>query len=131
MTRPSIEGVIVKIASKEMANGPVTAKMLAVICNITEHAARYNLRVMHESGLTYINSWHRYSDRGSAVPRYALKPGTDAPKPKPMSGSERMKRYRRENPEYSMRDNASRRAVRSKRKAGIKKPGLKPDFWRM
>lgn len=127
------EGAVARLAVREMANGPVTAKMLAALCGITEAGARNNLRALHEAKLIHIASWMNYSDRGAPVPRYAAGKGKDAPRPKAMTDAERMRKYRRENPEYEKRRSAVRTVKRDleKRKAGIKKPGIKPDFWRM
>ena len=121
-TRP----LILQALSKQ----PETVQALAGLIRVTPHAIRSNLRVLYASGEVRIGGWVRHSDRGPFTPLYKLGQGKDATKPKAITDAERMRRRRRENPDYRMNELVQKRKSRALKKAAAPKPKQpKPRYW--
>ncbi len=76
--------------------GPATRWDLAKACHTDQrHAAELIRAMRRHPGMLHIGGWVRpASGNGPYAPVYAIGPGKDKPKPRPLTGSEKSKRRR-------------------------------------
>ncbi|WP_213761794.1 hypothetical protein [Caballeronia sp. dw_19] len=82
---------------------PMDITELAVKIGVSERAARFRVNDLHAAGRIHITRWERFSPHGAPSRMWALGPGEDAPRPKPIPRTtlqrEWLKRMRREDPD--------------------------------
>lgn len=67
--------------------------------HICRSAAHVTLTRWHAQGLIHIAAWRRYASNGMPAPVYAWGAGRDAPRPKPISKYESLRRWRAAHPD--------------------------------
>jgi hypothetical protein len=81
---------------------PMDITEVAAKLGIWERPARFRLNALHAAGKIHIDRYERFSPHGPAARIWALGPGVDAPRPKPIPNNkrqcDRVKRMRREDP---------------------------------
>jgi hypothetical protein len=81
---------------------PMDITEVAVKLGIWERPARFRLKALHAAGKVHIDRYERFSPHGPAARMWALGPGVDAPRPKPIPQAQRQRellhRMRREDP---------------------------------
>lgn len=81
---------------------PMDITEVAVKLGIWERPARFRLNALHAAGKIHIARYERFSDHGPAARMWALGPGVDASRPKPIPHTQRQRarvaRMRREDP---------------------------------
>jgi hypothetical protein len=81
---------------------PMDITEVAAKLGIWERPARFRLNALHAAGKIHIDRYERFSPHGPAARIWALGPGVDAPRPKPIPNTkrqrDRVKRMRREDP---------------------------------
>lgn len=94
---------------------PMTCKELAAAVFLSQRAVENNMKRMHASGQVFVYGWQR---TGGTIARvYKLGKGTDAPRPRALTGYERVQRLRdKESPDQKdfrlARDRANRRKIK-------------------
>lgn len=67
--------------------------------SICRSAAHLTLTRWHAQSLIHIAEWRRYASNGLPAPVYAWGAGRDAPRPKPITKAESIRRWRRAHPD--------------------------------
>lgn len=87
---------------KLLAIRPMDITEVAAKLGVWERPARFRLNALHAAGKIHVARYERFSSHGPAARIFALGPGIDAPRPKPIDHSTRqrdlIKRMRKEDP---------------------------------
>ena len=130
-----LEGVTAKLIRQNLQKRPLDAHALAAACRVTIHCIRRNMTILHKAGEVFVSDWVRYADRGSFMPVYSLGKGKDKAAPRRLTESERMKKWRRENPDYVVDQLIRQRKARALKKASrtqAPRPKQeKPQHWKL
>lgn len=89
---------------------------------ICRSAAHITLTRWRAQGLIHIAAWRRYASNGLPAPVYAWGAGRDAPRPKPITKAESIRRWRRAHPDLVCAQHNRAKA----RKLAARPPRLEP-----
>lgn len=113
-TGPSNRGGVNEVLTLKLLElRPMDITELSVKLAISERAARFRVNDLHAAGRIHITRWERFSPHGAPSRMWALGPGEDAPRPKPVPRTtlqrEWLKRMRKEDPDKYERRLARKR----------------------
>lgn len=94
-----------RVLSFLITNGPATTDAVATAIGSCNESARQALNWWHEIKMVHVHSWDK-RNTGPARKVYAAGPGKDALSPKPLSASEKCRRWRATAPNEMLKANA-------------------------